>query len=173
MITMTPQTTEFAQLVSDVYGVSQPEPRPAPDDRQIYRETVQTIADRAKAAMDPALHGRIDKAMVLVLAGDVQLLPDGTAQVASQANGTTQYFVVNGTCTCKDFPKAPEGYCKHRLARAMQARVQQALALAKERLWEHAPREASYTRVPVPAAATLPEAPASVNCHVTIGGRQV
>jgi hypothetical protein len=82
-------------------------------DRQIVRETIASVVERAKAAMDAALHGRIDKAQVLVLSGDVELLPDGKAQVASQANGQTTYFVVNGTCSCKDFPKALDGWCKH------------------------------------------------------------
>jgi len=48
-----------------------------------------------------------------VLAGDVELLADGKARVASQSNGTTQYVVCNGTCECKDFPKSPSGWCKH------------------------------------------------------------
>src|SRR5262249_50873326 len=46
-------------------------------------------------------------------------------------NGQTVYHVVNGECTCKDFPKAPQGFCKHRLAAAIHKR---AYALAKQRL---------------------------------------
>jgi hypothetical protein len=48
-----------------------------------------------------------------VLAGDVELLADGTAKVASQSNGTTAYHVVNGHCDCRDFDKAPHQFCKH------------------------------------------------------------
>lgn len=140
-------------------------------ERQLYRETVHSVAERAKAAMDSALHGRIDKAQALVLAGDVELLPDGKAQVASQSNGQTTYFVVNGTCTCKDFPKALEGWCKHRLSAAIAKRVQQAISLAEQRLATE--QASSQPPAPVAPVQTLPEAPASVNCYVSIGGRQV
>jgi len=92
---------------TDVSGTS------PPTDHQLYRETVASVAERAKAVMDVAVHSRIDKAVALVLAGDVELLPNGKAPVASQSNGQTTYFVVNGACTCKDFPKALDGWCKH------------------------------------------------------------
>jgi hypothetical protein len=52
---------------------------------------VAEVAARAKAAL-PEANGRIESAVKLVLAGDVELRPDGTAQVASQSNGTTAYF---------------------------------------------------------------------------------
>src|SRR5215468_10747060 len=45
------------------------------------------------------------------------------AKVASQSNGATQYFVVNGECQCKDFPTAPSGWCKHRIAAGMAKRA--------------------------------------------------
>jgi hypothetical protein len=81
-----------------------------------WRAAVAEIADKARQTLPECTH-RVDKAVALVLAGDVELLPDGKAQVASQSNGTTQYFVVNGECSCKDFPKAPSGWCKHRVCR--------------------------------------------------------
>ena len=56
--------------------------------RQAWREAVAAIAEKAKAKL-PECNGRMDKAVALVLAGDVELLPDGTAKVASQSNGTT------------------------------------------------------------------------------------
>src|SRR5215471_8724884 len=98
--------------------------------RQAWREAVAAIAEKAKAAL-PECNGRVDKAVAIVLNGDVELLPDGKAQVASQSNGSTAYFVVNGECQCKDFPKAPRGLCKHRLSLAIHKR---AYALAKQRL---------------------------------------
>jgi hypothetical protein len=84
--------------------------------RKAWREAVAEIAEKAKATL-PECNGRVDKAVAIVLAGDVELLPDGKATVASQSNGTTAYFVVNGECQCKDFPKAPSGWCKHRVCR--------------------------------------------------------
>jgi hypothetical protein len=61
--------------------------------------------------------------VALVLSGDVDVLPDGTARVASQSNGQTVYHIVNGHCDCKDYPNAYEGWCKHRLAHAIAKRA--------------------------------------------------
>jgi len=80
--------------------------------RKAWREAVNEIADKAKATL-PECNGRVDSAVKIVLAGDVELLPDGKAQVTSQSNGQTVYHVVNGECTCKDYPKAPSQWCKH------------------------------------------------------------
>ena len=80
--------------------------------RAAWREAVAEIADKAKAKL-PECNGRVDSAVKIVLAGDVELLPDGTAKVASQSNGTTAYHIVNGHCDCKDFAKAPHGFYKH------------------------------------------------------------
>jgi len=49
----------------------------------------------------------------IVLTHNVEIREDGKAKVASQANGTATYYVVNGTCECHDFPKAPSNWCKH------------------------------------------------------------
>lgn len=46
-------------------------------ERQLWRGAVAEVAKRAKAAMDSRLHGRIDKAQVIVLAGDMNLSPCG------------------------------------------------------------------------------------------------
>jgi hypothetical protein len=53
--------------------------------RAAWREAVQAITERAKATL-PECHGRVDAAVKLVLAGDVALLEDGKAKVASQSN---------------------------------------------------------------------------------------
>ena len=73
----------------------------APDfgSRAAWRAAVAEIAERAKATL-PECNGRVDSAVKLVLAGDVELLADGKARVASQANGITEYVVCNGTCEC-------------------------------------------------------------------------
>jgi hypothetical protein len=56
--------------------------------RQAWREAVAEVAGKAKAAL-PECNGRVESAVKIVLAGDVELLPDGKAKVASQSNGTT------------------------------------------------------------------------------------
>src|SRR5262245_21409775 len=98
--------------------------------RTIWREAVAEIADKAKTSL-PECNGRVDSAVKIVLAGDVELQADGTAKVASQSNGTTTYFVVNGECQCKDYAKAPSNWCKHRIAAGIQKRAK---ALAKQKL---------------------------------------
>jgi hypothetical protein len=80
--------------------------------RQAWREAVQEIAEKAKTAL-PECNGRVDRAVQIVLNHDVELLEDGKAKVASQSNGQVVYHLVNGECSCKDFPKAPSGWCKH------------------------------------------------------------
>src|SRR5437868_15548784 len=80
--------------------------------RTAWRTAVAEIAEKAKATL-PECNGRVDSAVKIVLAGDVELLPDGTAKVASQSNGQVAYHIVNSTCNCKDFAKAPSNWCKH------------------------------------------------------------
>ena len=92
-------------------------------DRTAWRETVQDIAEKAKVTL-PECNGRVEKAVALVLAGDVELLPNGHAKVASQSNGTTNYRIVNGTCDCKDFAQAPSGWYKHRIAAGIHKRAE-------------------------------------------------
>jgi hypothetical protein len=100
--------------------------------RNAFRQAVDEVAQKAREAL-PEANGRVDKAVQLVLAGDVALLENGSkARVSSQSSGSTEYFVVNGECQCKDFSnKAPNGFCKHRLAYGIYKR---AYALAKHRL---------------------------------------
>src|SRR5438309_2614508 len=94
------------------------------DVRQAWREAVAEIAEKAKTTL-PECNGRVDSAVKIVLAGDVELQADGTAKVASQSNGSTAYHVVNGHCDCKDFAKAPHQFCKHRLSAAIARRAQE------------------------------------------------
>src|SRR5499433_71372 len=80
--------------------------------RQIWRDAVAEIAEKAKVTL-PECNGRVDSAVKIVLNGDVKLLPEGKAKVASQSHGTTLYHIVNGECSCKDYAKAPSHWCKH------------------------------------------------------------
>src|SRR5215475_5054742 len=136
--------------------------------RIAWREAVAEIADKARTKL-PECSGRVDSAVKIVLAGDVELQADGTAKVASQSNGSTAYHVVNGHCDCKDFAKAPHQFCKHRLSAAIVRRAQE---LAKQRLEQsdHASNGTSQPAAEQPqaqpqgeAVSTLPEASASAN----------
>ena len=92
--------------------------------RTAWRQAVAQVAAKACEKL-PECHGRIARAVALVLAGDVEVLADGTARVASQSNGTTAYQVVNGHCGCRDFEQAPHAFCKHRLGAAIARRAQE------------------------------------------------
>jgi hypothetical protein len=142
-------------------------------DRDAYRHIVAEIAEKARATL-PECNGRVDKAVALVLAGDVELLADGKAKVASQSNGTTTYYVVNGTCECRDFPKAPSGWCKHRIAAGLAKRVAvRVRAHLDAPATGQAPAPSQPTPAPAVPSTPLPEAPASVNVHLELAGRQV
>src|SRR5712691_4212962 len=90
--------------------------------RTAWREAVAEIAEKAKVTL-PDCIGRVDAAVKIVLAGDVELLEDGTAKVASASHGTMKYFIVNGECPCKDYSKAPSNWCKHRISAGLAKRA--------------------------------------------------
>ena len=144
--------------------------------RQAFRAAVAEIAGKAKETL-PDCNGRVDKAVAIVLNGDVEVLPDGKAKVAIQSNGTTAYFVVNGTCECRDFAKAPSGWCKHRIAAGLAKRVaaQVRAPLDAPATSQAAPASASTavqasSAVPTPP---FPEVPAIVTTTITIDSRRV
>src|SRR6266581_2245628 len=125
--------------------------------RTAWRDAVAEIAEKAKATL-PECNGRVDSAVKIVLAGDVELQADGTAKVASQSNGTTAYFVVNGECSCKDYPKAPQGFCKHRLAYGIHKR---AYMLAKAKLAQLDSASSGQAETPSQPTPTQPPAPSA------------
>jgi hypothetical protein len=142
--------------------------------RAAWREAVAEIGDKARAKL-PECHGRVDSAVKIVLAGDVELVADGTAKVASQSNGTTQYVVCNGHCPCKDYERAPHHLCKHRLSAAIARRAQE---LTKARLEAdtngHAEPQSQLTPAQLEApTAPLPEAPVSITLKATLHGHEV
>ena len=150
MQTTVAETTHLDNLLDEVFGLSAQAAA-----RQAWREVVATVSAKAKVAL-PEANGRVEKAEQLVLNGDVALMADGKARVASQSSGTTEYVVCNGVCECKDFQHAPYGQCKHKIARGIFLR---ASALVKARVDATAP--------------ALPEAPASANVRIVIDGREV
>jgi len=100
------------------------------DTRALWRQAVTEVAEKARAAL-PHCADRLEKAVALVLAGDVEILGDGTARVASQSHGQTVYRIVNGSCDCPAYRHASDGWCTHRLAHAIAKR---AYPLAKAQL---------------------------------------
>ena len=90
---------------------------PFPANRQHFRQVLTDVAARAKERLPEQVNGRIESAVKLVLHGDVLPQADGSIQVGS--SDPDRYYVLTGhACTCTDFTqgKAPEGWCKHRIA---------------------------------------------------------
>jgi len=129
-------------------------------DRQAFRATLATLADKTKAKL-PTLNGRIEKAVKLALAGDVELHADGTALVNSLSDPSRAYQIAQGVCQCRDWGQAPEHLCCHRLAAGF---LRKAGELAPE-----GPQEPAA----VCSAPPLPEAPSSANVRIQLHGYEV
>jgi len=142
----------FDTLVAELYGdrsspASQPAARPSL--QQAVVQAAEQVAAQPATPVDPA---RLTKAMDLVLANAVSLLPDGTARVKS---GSHTYHLAPD-CTCEDAQRRGTG-CKHKLAVEIHRR---ALALLEGTA--HAPASSPTPAAPSPslpaAAAALPPA---------------
>ena len=53
--------------------------------RQAFRDALHVVAEKATAKL-PACNGRVDKAVALVLSGDVTLQADGSATVGTSVS---------------------------------------------------------------------------------------
>jgi hypothetical protein len=143
-------------------------------DRHAFRALLATLAAKTQAKI-PALNGRVEKALRLALAGDVELHADGTATVYSSSDPTRRYAIIEGTCTCRDYEQAPQHLCQHRLSAGLVRRTQ---ALLPQDPAPDAVGSTDTTPLPDVVVASnnnvlLPEAPASVNVRVMMAGREV
>jgi hypothetical protein len=86
----------------------------------------------------PDLETRAYRAAELVRRGRVTRSADGSFNVKSQSNPRGSYRVDSeaGTCTCPDYPKAPQvngrPMCKHRMAVLMLLKLEEARIPAEE-----------------------------------------
>jgi hypothetical protein len=87
---------------------------------------VATIRDRVVKgqALHPELAGRMERAAMLVVLRRVEKNDDGSWRVESERERGHFYRVTPDGCECPDVPRAPGGYCKHRLAVALQGACQ-------------------------------------------------
>lgn len=118
------------------------------------------VADRAYTALGPC-NGRLARAVAIVRSGATTLLPSGDVEVKSQSRDDLPY-TVNGTCHCPDANYGPGGHCKHLLAAWLVRPLHNTMS-----------QPSATQSHPEPVSPALPEAPASVNCHITLEGRQV
>jgi hypothetical protein len=95
-------------------------------DSALLDKALGAMRTRALVAY-PLERVRIERGFQLALTGKVELLPDGTALVQSQAESDTRYAVACA-CVCRDSTfNAPHGRCKHKWAKALSMKAQQAL----------------------------------------------
>ena len=123
-------------------------------DRLLWTDAVQRVSALAHAKLPEALHGRLER--------------------ASNGQG---WYAVNGHCRCTDHTKAPNGLCKHRLAHGICRRaselVRDGLPAPTVALAPSQPTPALSQPAPAVPSTPLPEAPASINVHLELAGRQV
>ena len=136
---------------------------------QACREAVADIAEKAKATL-PDCVGRVDRAVAIVLNHDVELLEDGKTKVASQSNGQVVYHVVNGECSCKDYPKAPSNWCKHRIAAGLYKRV---TALVQRKLVPHPLLILGYSRFNFVRASSILNCQSTPRCLALVLSAQI
>jgi hypothetical protein len=131
-------------------------------DRQQFRATLATIAARAKKKL-PECNGRVEKAVALVLQGDIAYDPATSSAVVNSCNDPTTTYAVRGKhCTCKDYDRAPQHLCKHVLGVMFLIRIEQVLST-----------EAPPAQPLEDTRSPLGEAPASVNLKVLLHGHEV
>lgn len=87
---------------------------------------VKQVSALAHAKLPQALHGALERATALVLHRHVWLDEDGRHAQVLSSDGQTWYRV-NGQCTCRDAPRAPQGSCKHKLAVQLYKRAGEVL----------------------------------------------
>jgi hypothetical protein len=131
-------------------------------DRQRFRQVLAEMAEKAKAKL-PESTGRVEKAVALVLQGDIAYdAATSTALVNSCSDATKVYKVRGKVCECPDFERAPQHLCKHVLGVMFLIRLQQVLDA------EAPPAQPLET-----PRGPLGEAPASVNLKVLLHGHEV
>jgi len=120
-------------------------------DRQRFREALSGLASKTLAKI-PTLNGRVERAVKLVLSGDVELHDDQTALVNSLTDPAKAYQLKDGVCQCRDWQHAPRNLCAHRLAVGFT-----------RKLAERVPQSSTVE------TGALPEAPSSVNFRAMVG----
>jgi hypothetical protein len=124
--------------------------------RTAWREAVAEVTSKAKAALPSSVNGRVEKAVQIVLAGDIEPCEGGKYLVGSQSEAGLHY-VVDGICECKDSDRpALQGWCKHKIAAAIHKRAH---TLLQQKLAQ------------LDASATPQNAPESTNGIEVVTGR--
>lgn len=125
-----------------------------------FLKALERVSALAHAKLPAELHGALERATALVRHGHVWMDEDGRHAQVLSSDGQT-WYVCNGHCTCMGTAHAPQGLCKHRLSVGLYRRASELLA-----------SRACGGATPASAPAALPEAPASVNVRLCVGGHE-
>src|SRR6266699_3501301 len=121
----------------------------------LFTDAVRQVSALAQAKLPESLHGRVQRATALVLNHAVWMEDDGhTCLVQSSKSG---WYAVNGHCTCADASKAQDGYCKHRLSKAIYRRAGEVM---------HEPQPQISTALTDAPVETSPGVPAQYITHL-------
>jgi hypothetical protein len=140
-----------------------------------FAEALALAAEKATATLAPELHQRLAEAVDLVREGHTFQTDAGLWQVNSLKHPGLTY-TVNGSCECADAHYNKPAYCKHRLAMFLAQRVHTLMAQPAPPIVPDVVEpypDNDHEGAPASPAVPLPEAPASVNCHIMLEGRQV
>jgi hypothetical protein len=135
-----------------------------------FPEVLKAEVARVQQA-HPEREGEIARASALITLGMVTPSPDDpTIGLVLSSDGQTTYHV-NGTCDC---PAGQHGKdCKHQHGWKLYQYVARKLGAQTPQEATSPMQTTADTSAVSDAPTALPEAPASVNCHLTIAGRQV
>jgi hypothetical protein len=76
-------------------------------DRRRFRQVLSEMAEKAKAKL-PESNGRVDKAVALVLSGDIAYDPQTSMALVNSCSDATKVYRVRGkVCECPDYERAP------------------------------------------------------------------
>jgi hypothetical protein len=151
--------------------------------RQAWRAALAELLAKAKTNL-PLSGKRPELGAELVLRGCVTRNADGSATVGSLTDPAKSYLVKDGTCDCKDYPAAPNSLCKHRIADAMERRLDalvpkpvvsddvldRPLPVPSETA---APPAAAPVEQASPPVGPLPEAPVSITLKGFKNGQEI
>jgi hypothetical protein len=109
-----------------------------------FDDTLRALATQATARY-AGEQARIERGLLLALNGHVILHADGTATVRSGRDAEVGYTVQQGQCECPDFPRAPDGRCKHVWGRCLARKAhKQMTAATHARIAYHATYKNRY-----------------------------
>jgi hypothetical protein len=143
-------------------------------DRSRFRQILAELADKARTKL-PESHGRIDKAVGLVLAGDIAYDRQTSMALVNSCSDAAKVYKVRGkVCECKDYDRAPQHLCKHVLGVMFLIRAQQVLDTETPQDLPAVEGAKSFKEQGVGVShAALPEAPASANFRAMVGQFEV